>query len=81
MIERWLADLLVPDWAKAAASWVIKGGAAFLVAFGVFKAIETRGASKEQARVEKVGEKTDAKAEAKRRAAESRPDLSRWYRD
>lgn len=37
--------------------------------------------TKERARVEKVGEKTNAKAQAKREAAESKPDLSRWYRD
>lgn len=37
--------------------------------------------NKERARVEVQGAKIDAKAQQKRAAAESRPDLSKWLRD
>lgn len=36
---------------------------------------------KERVRVETTGARIDAKAQQKRAAAESRPDLGRWYRD
>lgn len=53
-----------------------------VAAFGVWLMThDAKVVNKERARVEKVGEKTDAKAQAKRAAAESKPDLSRWMRD
>lgn len=51
---------------------------AWLVVVGM---IEAKGVQKERVRVEKQGEKIDAKAQQKRAAAESKPDLSRWMRD
>lgn len=58
------------------------GAAVALVAFGSWLIVhDSKVVTKERARVEKVGEKTNAKAQAKREAAEQRPDLGRWYRD
>lgn len=55
------------------------------VAVGVFGVWLTRHdakvVNKERVRVETTGAKVDAKAQEKRRAAESKPDLSRYLRD
>lgn len=78
-----LAEMAIPDWAKAALGWVIKGAAALAVAFGAFKFVEHKGAVKERARVESTGAKIDAKAQAKRANAAANPDqaLQRYWRD
>lgn len=57
-------------------------GSALAAAFGILIAHERSvGSRKELAKIERQGAKTDARADEKRRAAESRPDLGRYYRD
>mgnify|MGYP000858777954 CR=1 FL=1 len=53
-----------------------------VAAFGGWLMIhDTKTVNRERARVEAQGSKIDAKAQQKRAAAESKPDLSRWMRD
>lgn len=62
--------------------FALLGVAVFVGVFGSWLIFhDAKVVNKERARVEKVGEKTNAKAQAKRQAAEQRPDLSGYYRD
>ena len=59
--------------------------AGFVALAGIWLVIvsthDAKVVQKERVRVEAVGSKIDAKAQQKRAAAESKPDLSRWMRD
>lgn len=61
--------------------YVLIGGAVATAGLVVISHERGVGVKKERARVEKQGEKTDAKAQTKRADAERNPDLGRWYRD
>lgn len=74
---------LLTEWAAARAFKLAGIGVGVSMLIGSCAFVEHKGVQKERARVVKEATKTDAKAAAKRRAAESNPDgvLTRYYRD
>lgn len=76
--------LLNPQLLLAKFGVYIAIGAGVLVAYFTWhKTVEHKGVVKERVRVEQVGKKIDAKAQAARRDAERKPhdSLRQYYRD
>lgn len=64
MIETLLAKLLVPDWAKGAATLAIKAIAALAVALGAYNAVLWHGGNKREAKIESKDRTNVSKAQS-----------------